>query len=214
MKKKYFPILAASGCLVLILLIIGITLLVKNFTSSKERMDLSEYYNITAENQVAITLNDTILDVYGTLIDGHVYLDYQFVHDSINSRFYWDSNENILLYTTANNVISAKAGDTKYYIGKSSKDYERVIVKATADSALIDIDFINAYSNFTYRYYESPSRIVVTGERDQLTTATVKKNTQIRHEDDLKSPILCDIEKGTTIKIFFPDKLKIFQHIN
>lgn len=201
MKKKYFPVLITGGCIVLVLLIIGTILLVKKYTPSKERMDLTEYYNITTESQVAITLNDNLCDVYGTLIDGHVYLDYQFVHDYINARFYWDSNENILLYTTASNVISANAGSTGYYIGKSSKDYGRVIVKATADSALIDIDFLNAYSNFTYHYYESPSHVVITGERDELTTATVKKDTQIRHKGGIKSPILCDIKKGTTITI-------------
>ena len=75
-----------------------------------------------------------------------LYLDYHFVHDVLNKRFYWDANENILLYTTADDVVSANAEATTYMIGKSSNDYERVIVRATADSALIDIDFVKLYS--------------------------------------------------------------------
>lgn len=202
MKKKSILALIAGGCIALVLLIIGIVA----FTPSKERMELSEYYNISDETQVAIILNDTLCETYGTLINDHVYLDYKFVHDNINSRFYWDFNENILLYTTASSVISANAGDSSYHIGRSSKDYGRAIVKATADSALIDIDFINAYSNFTYRYYESPSRIVITGERDEVTTATVKRDTEIRSLAGIKSPILCDVEKGTALTILEADK--------
>lgn len=206
MRKKSIPVLIAGGCVVLLLLIVGIIALINKYTPSKERMELSEYYNLSDENQVAIVLNDSVCEAYGTLIDGHVYLDYQFVHDNINSRFYWDANENILLYTTASNVISANAGDTGYYIGKSSKDYGRTIVKATADSALVDIDFINAYSNFVYSYYESPSRVVITGAREELAVATVKKNTEIRCEDDIKSSILLDLKKGTSVNIVEEDK--------
>lgn len=201
MKKQVTPVMMAGAAVALILLIIGIVVLISNLTPSKERMNLSEYYKITEDNQVAITVNGTVYETYGTLINDHVYLDYKFVHDHINSRFYWDANENILLYTTANDVISAKAEATSYYIGKSSKDFDREIVKATADSALIAIDFINTYSNITYTYYDSPSRIVITNISEDITVATVKKNTQLRFDKNIKSPILCDIQKNNTVTI-------------
>ena len=44
--------------------------------------------------------NNEVIDAKGRLIDGHVYLDYNTVYNYINPRFYWDSNENILRYTT------------------------------------------------------------------------------------------------------------------
>ena len=206
MKNKSFPVVLVSGAVVLILLIVGIIFLINRFTPTKERMELTEYYNITEENQVAVILNNKVYETNGILIDGHVYLDYHFLHDYVNNRFYWDSNENILLYTTASSTISANAEATNYYVGKSSINHGRVIVKATADSAYVDIDFVASYSHFTYRYYESPSRIVMSNEQTEVTIATIKKNTQIRQLGGIKSPILSDIDRKTTVTVLNTDK--------
>lgn len=205
-KKQILPILIAAGAIVLVLLLIlGITL-VKKYTPTKEHKDLSEYYGITEDSQVAITLNNTVLETYAKMIDGHVYVDYEFVHDILNSRFYWDANENILLYTTANDVISARADETGYNIGKSSSDYGRAIVKASAESAWVDLDFVKTYSDFTYTYYESPSRIVITNDWKEITICTLRKNTEVRYKGGIKSPILADVKKGDVLTILETDK--------
>lgn len=199
------PILIAAGIISLVLLIFLGANLFKTYSPSKEYMELDEYFEISNDSQVAITLNNHVLDTHATLIDDHVYLDYGFVHDVLNCRFYWDANENILLYTTANDVISAKADESRYYIGKSSADYERPIVKASAESAWIDIDFVNKYSDFEYQYFESPARIVVTNEWNDITISTLKSKTQVRLEGDIKSPILSDVVKGNVLTILEQD---------
>ena len=122
MKKKALPILVVCGLIVVIVAIMGITSLIRKYTPSKERQDLNTYYNISSDDQVAIVLNNELIESQGKLIDGHVYLDYHFIHDTLNSRFYWDHNENILLYATSQDLISAEADSTKYLITKSSVD--------------------------------------------------------------------------------------------
>lgn len=200
------PVLIAAGVITFVLVIIlGINLFNK-FSPSREQLALNDYYKMSSDTQVAITLDNTILDSYGTLIGDQVYLDYQFVHDVLNTRFYWDANENILLYTTANDVISAKADESRYYIGKSSANYERVIVKASADSAWIDIDFVKKYTNIDFTYYENPSRIVITSEWSDITISTLKEKTEIRFEDNIKSPILAEAKKGDVLTILESDK--------
>lgn len=205
-KKQILPVFVIGGLIVLVLLFILGSKLIEKYTPSKEHMDLSEYYNLTEENQVAITLNNTVLEDYGTMIDDHLYLDYEFVHDVLNNRFYWDENENILLYTTANDVISAKADATSYNVGKSSTDYGRPIVKATADSAWVDLEFVKTYSDFTYSYYESPSRIVITNEWKEITISTLKGDTEVRLKGGIKSPILSDVKKGDVLTILVTDE--------
>lgn len=200
------PVLIAAGVITFVLVIIlGINLFNK-FSPSREQLALNDYYKMSSDTQVAITLDNTVLDSYGTLIGDQVYLDYQFVHDVLNTRFYWDANENILLYTTANDVISAKADESRYYIGKSSANYERVIVKASADSAWIDIDFVKKYTNIDFTYYENPSRIVITSEWSDITISTLKEKTEIRFEDNIKSPILAEAKKGDVLTILESDK--------
>ena len=205
-KKQVLPVLVIVGLIILVLLFIVGSNLIKKYTPTKEHKELTEYYGMTDDSQVAITLNNTVLENYGTLMDGHVYLDYKFVHDVLNSRFYWDANENILLYTTATDVISAKADETSYSIGKSSSDYGRPIVKATAESAWVDLEFVNTYSDFTYSYYESPSRIVITNEWKDITVSTLKGNTEVRFKGGIKSPILADVKKGDVLTILEVDE--------
>ena len=205
-NKQVLPVLVIVGLIVLVLtLTVGIKLIQK-YTPSKEHLELSDYYGLENDSQVAITLNNTVLDQFGTLIDGHVYLDYKFVHDVLNSRFYWDANENILLYTTATDVISAEAEATTYSIGKSSADHGRIIVRATADSAWVDLEFVKAYSDFNYSYYESPSRLVIVNEWKEITVSTLKRNTEVRLKGGIKSPILSDVKKGDVLTILEVDE--------
>ena len=49
MKKKILPVIAFIAVVVLIIAIIGISSLAKKYTPSKERMDLSEYFNILSD---------------------------------------------------------------------------------------------------------------------------------------------------------------------
>ena len=195
MKKKALPVLVVCALIVIIVAITGISALIKKYTPSKERQELSEYYNLTSEDQVAIILNNEVIETTAKMIGDHVYIDYQFVHDSLNPRFYWDANENILLYATARDLISAEADSNSYLVTKSSIDYGRPIVKATSDSAYIDLDFVKEYSDFTYEYFSDPNRIIVYNTWGSYEVATVKRNTHIRVKGGIKSPILADVKE-------------------
>lgn len=205
-KKQILPVLFIVGLIILVLLFIVASRLIEKYTPTKEHKELTEYYNITEESQVAITLNNTILESKATVIDGHIYLDYIFVHDVLNERFYWDANENILLYATATDLISAKADATNYSIGKNNNDFGRPVVKATADSAWIDLEFVKTYSDFTYSIFESPMRLVITNEWKDITISTLKGNTEVRVKGGIKSPILKDVKKGDILTILEEDE--------
>lgn len=201
MKKKTIPILTVCALIVIIVAIIGGSVLLRKYTPSKEHKGLTSYYNITADNQVAIVLNNELTSSYATLIDGHIYVDYNFVHDTLNSRFYWDHNENILLYATSRDLISAEADSNKYLITKSSVDYGRPVVKANSDSAYIDFDFVKEYTDLTYKYIKDPNRIIITNQWGDYETASVKKNSTVRVKGGIKSPILKDITETTDVTV-------------
>ena len=57
MKKKLLPVFCVMAILALIIGIISISVFIRKYSFSKERQDLNEYYNISAEDQVAIFLN-------------------------------------------------------------------------------------------------------------------------------------------------------------
>jgi spore germination protein YaaH len=205
MKKKFIPFLAAGALIIVVILFMLLGSLIEKYTPSKERQDLSEYYNLSSSDDVAVILNNQILSVTGKLIDGNVYLDFDTIHDLINSRFYWDTNENKLLYTTADALISADAESTTYLVNKDSHSLDHVIVKASADTAYVAVDFVKQYSDFTYEVYGTPARIVLTNSWGDVTVASPKKNGEIRYQGGIKSLILADVEKGAELTVLEPD---------
>ena len=201
MKKKVLPVLIISGLIVVVLAFIGISAVIDSLTPTTERANLTEYFEITEESQVAITLDNDILDTYATTINGEVYVDFNFIYNNLSSRFYWDSNENILLYTTSSDIISAEAEATSYMTGKSSVDFGKVIVKATADSALVHLDFVSNFADIRVSYYNEPNRVVITKTWGDVSVASAKNNTQVRLDAQIKSPILSDIATGASVTI-------------
>lgn len=208
MKKNALPVLIIVGLIAIVGAFIGVSALIEKYTPSDERQDLAEYYNITEESQdaaassqVPVILDNTILEEYAVSINGEVYLDYYFVYEYLNSRFYWDSNENILLYTTATDIISAKAEATSYNVGKSTTDFGKVIVKATADSALIHLDFVSLYADISCEYFEAPTRVVITAQWGDINTTSAKNDTVVRVENNIKSPILSDVTQNASLVV-------------
>ena len=57
-------------------------------------------------------------DTTAKLVAGKIYIEYRFLHDTLNQRFYWDGNENKLLYTTPSEVTSVAAGSSEYQTDK------------------------------------------------------------------------------------------------
>ena len=65
----------------------------------------------------------------GKLIDGKVYLDYGTVSSTLNKRFYWDKNENKLLYTTPTDIITISIDGNTYQVSGQEQTVDYVIFK-------------------------------------------------------------------------------------
>ncbi len=199
MKDKIIPIAAVLSLIFIILVSIIVGKKIKQYVPSSEEQDLETYFGITSDDEIAIELNHNIIEEKALLRDGGIYLDFNYVHDNLNDRFYWDTNENILLYTTSSDVIKASADSKDYYIGrkKDSKPYKIVLVNV--DKTYIALDYVAEYTNLTYEYFEEPDRILMQTKWGTVTKAAVKRKTQLRVEDSVKSNILKELEKDDTL---------------
>ena len=124
-------------CLFVILLIAAVVgaFLWKKYSPSKEKADLEEYYGIEEEGQLAITINNEITEPHGMISEGKAYIQYETVRDHISNRFYWDPNENKLLYTLPKDIVTVEVGSKDYMVSndKNSEDY--VILKTEGSTA-------------------------------------------------------------------------------
>lgn len=196
-KRRRQRILILKVSLFIILVIAAVTgaFLWKKYSPSKEKADLNKYYGIEQKGQLAIIVNNEILEPQGMLAEGKAYIQYETVRDHISNRFYWDPNENKLLYTLPKDIVSVDVGTKDYMVSndKNSEDY--VILKTEGSTAYIALDFIQQYVNIDYEVYENPGRVSITSEWGESLVASVKKNTQVRYRGGVKSPVLTEIEK-------------------
>lgn len=192
-KRGWQSVILAAAVIVVIILVVVIGKFIDKYSMSDETMDLKEYYGITKESTAAIVLNHEVIEQQATIKDGMAYVDYETVKDVFNQRFYWDANENLLLYTTPTDVVSAAANSKEYFITKDKKTENYTIVYAGEETAYIAMEYIKKFTDLEYRYYENPYRVVVTTDWSDYKSVTVKKDTQVRHKGGVKSPILTEV---------------------
>lgn len=191
-KKKKGIIVAVI--LIAIIIFLATIVLIQKFAPSKEVKDLAEYYNIKEDEYLVVVQNE-VSEKHALYIDGEIYVDYNTVEEDFNHRFYWDSNENLLIYTTATEIIKTEVGSKEYYVNKSKTETDYQIVKTQGEDVYIALDYINMFSNIEYELYQNPNRLVVDCKWGKTYTySDVKKATQIRVEASIKSPILKKVE--------------------
>lgn len=181
----------------------------KRYGSSSEKADLNQYYGLVNEDDIAVIVNnqvvrsteDTEAVPPGKMFDGTPYVEYSVVRDRINKRIYWDSNENVLLYTLPNGNVTVEVGSKEYTEINETKSEEYVILKTEGKTAYIALPFIQHYTNMTYSVYEQPDRAVITSEWGKVQTAKLKRDTEVRYQGGVKSPILTEVEKSDKVTV-------------
>ena len=173
----------------------------KRYSPSKEQANLQEYYGIQQEGQLPVIDHDHIPEPQGMISEGKAYLQYEIVRDYINSRFYWDPNENILLYTLPTDMVSVEVGSTDYSVSRDKNSEDYVILKTEGSTAYIALDFIQKYTNMEYEVYDDPQRIVVQSDWGEKTVAEVKRDTAVRYRGGVKSPVLTEVAKNDQVTI-------------
>lgn len=200
-KVNKVPILAGIAFILIVLLAAFISTMVRKYTPTKERVNLQEYYHVSGGDDMAVILDQQLLEEKARFWDGHVYLDYQAVRQYLNQRFYWESSQNILRYTTDSDVISVNAGEDTYMVGKKNNNAEYTIVKVDGESVYLALEFVQKYTNLDFTVNTEPNRVQITASWGQISRADVKKKTKIRVKGGIKSPIVADVAKGSRVTL-------------
>lgn len=199
-KKNNNKILIAALVLIIIGMVAFGSIFLWKYGPTKERYDLDTYFGIKSDNGLGITVNNEVMEQQGLRIDNHVYVPYEIVRDYLNERFYWDSNENLLLYTLPEAIVKAEVGSSTYTVAKTEQSKDYAILKTEGSAAYIALDFVKEYTDLDYNVYEDPNRVMIETDFDGRTVATVKRDTEVRLRGGVKSPILIDVKKGDKVR--------------
>ena len=201
--------------IILILAAAGGFLIWHRYGASNERADREQYYGLDQEDEIAVVVNNEVVrdeadssaeesetsPAPGKVYDGQYYIEYSVVRDRINSRFYWDPNENILLYTLPEGNVAVEVGSNEYTDVAEKKSADYTILKTEGSTAYIALPFIQEYTNMDYEVYDDPIRAVITSEWGEIQTAEIKRDTEVRYQGGVKSPILTEIKKGSKVTV-------------
>ncbi len=190
---------AVIGTVVAVLLIAGAITwkMIQAAAPSTERLLLTEYYQVP-EGEMLVLLDDAVYEKNALLIDGAVYLDLELVQE-MNYRFYWDTDEKLLIYTTSTEIYKAYAGENRYYINNATTASEHPPVIKNDTGNYVSMEYALPFLNLTYQIYRDPDRLVIQYTGNDYLYATVLKDTELRVSYDSKSAILADVKKDDRV---------------
>lgn len=190
MNKKYKPIIAVIVLIILVAILGVVTHVVRKYIPTSEKMNMNEYYGEMSEGEIALILGTEKLDERG-LVDGdRVYLPLDVVNTYLNQRYYWDSENQQVLYATPSELTSASA---------SSESGDQVWLKN--DKVYLNLTYVQQYTDIDAYITKDPYRIAIQYKFKNVKTVKVKKNTNIRYRGGIKSPILTSVKKGTQLRL-------------
>ncbi|MGN0402954.1 MAG: glycosyl hydrolase family 18 protein [Acetatifactor sp.] len=203
--KKVIPVIIA----ILLILIIGAAAFGKKildkYSYGKEYADLDEYYGVEnasvdgADGMLAIVLQDELVEELALVINGRVYFDFDTVQKYFNDGFYTDFNEQMLLYTSAVDTVQVMIGEKVYSDREGAHDTEFEICVMKNDKLYLAADFVKLFANFSYEKYDRHMQVYT--EWGVKKTFDIAKDTQLRVQGGIKSPILKDMKVGDTVEV-------------
>ncbi|MDO4274942.1 MAG: glycosyl hydrolase family 18 protein [Eubacteriales bacterium] len=185
MKKKYMPVIVVC-LLIFVVAVAGLgTHLVMKYLPTKARMDLNEYYGQVAEGETALIMGSEKLEQRGLLSGDMPYLPLEVVTGYLNQRYYWDSENQQVLYATPSELTSA-----------SSSEEPGGEVWLRDGSVYLSLDYIKKYTDIDAYVYQDPDRVAVQYQFEGIQTVRAEKDTYVRYRGGIKSKVLTEVEKG------------------
>lgn len=203
MKKRIIAVLVP---IVLIFIVIAVALgsqILKRYSYSKNKADLKEYFQLAQDDEVAMVVQDTLVEEKALLRDNVIYFALSTVEKYFTERFYVNSEEQVLVFTTDTDIIQiniAYDSDVMYVSGAGQElGYKAAFYEG--DTLYIAADYVKRYANFEYQVYDAPLHMQVYTEWGSYTEAVLSKKTALRYQGGIKSDILVQLAAGDAVTV-------------
>lgn len=201
---KVVPFVVA---LLLIAVIVGIVYgskIVDKYSYSGEYADKNDYFEVFYDYQVALIINNEKMSEKGVHYKNTNYLSEEDVKKFFTDRFYINTDEQEIRYTTQDYIVKAKLNQSEnftYYVGEEARSLNSAPAITNDGKAYISVEYIKLFADFDVTYFDDPSRLVIYTEAKQLQTAKINKDTKVRYRGGVKSDILEDMTEGDIVYV-------------
>ncbi|MCD8039068.1 MAG: glycosyl hydrolase family 18 protein [Lachnospiraceae bacterium] len=203
MKKRIITILVPVVLIILVAAAAIGSMLYGRFSYSKERADMDSYFGITQADDTAIVMQDEIVEEMAKYADGLCYFTLSTVEKYFTDRFYVNSDELVLLFTTDTDVVKINIGEGSnlMYISDVPEELGYRAAFYDGDVLYIAADYVQKFSNLEYYLYDEPLHVQVYTQWDEYTYATLSKKTAVRYQGGRKSAVLQELAAGDHVTI-------------
>lgn len=204
MQKKLKTFIIFIVLIVILSIAIIAVNLIKKYTPGKEKADLNKYFALEGalgDDVLAVIVDNEIAEEKSIIVENNVYLNILTIKKSINNKFYWDYNENVLIFTTPSDLIKVEIASNDYYVNKNRNSLNVPIVKSDGDNVYVLAEFIKMYTGIEYKLHSDPQRVSIINTWGEFNVANVKRDSVIRRLAGIKSPIISDVNKNDQVTI-------------
>lgn len=194
MKKKAVPVVVALGLILLVVAGFVGSRFLEQYIPSSEQADLTEFFGATGD-EVAVYLNDNLQETKGLFIDGQTYLPIRWINEMLNERFYWDSNEKLLVYALPDSIVYANS-DTRGATGNS-------LIQIREDDVYLSMGLVANYTDAEFTAYDASQykRVFINNNWTDKERAPVMKSGNVRIKGGIKSPVTTHILPGSRVTV-------------
>ena len=153
---------------------------------------------------LAVILEDQADTREALRLDGHLYLNYSMVYDTLNRRFFWDEESKTMLYTTPLELLEIPLGASEFSSDNAEGGicrYDHPVVLMQDDVLYLSADLVLQYTNCEYVSGEDEYHILLHYRWGTVRTAKASRNASVRYEDSIKSPVLADLAEGDEVTV-------------
>lgn len=202
MKKK-LTVAGLVVCLIIILCIIGLmTDSLPQFAPADRYRDLTGYFGVEpGGGEAVMVVNGEVSEIPAWQVDSRWYLDCEEAASMLGSRMYADYNENVAVFTVPEDIYRFIPDVTGYDARMGRVDTEQAVIVTRGEKWGVSLDFLSEYTDFTYTYYENPSRLVMLADWSTLTVRPVEGDCKLRDEADKRAEIVEDLEVGSQVYV-------------
>lgn len=207
MKKRVITVLVPVILIIIVIAAAFGSTLYQKYSYSKERADLAAYFGVTQADEAALVVQDTVVEEKAKVQGGTVYFALSTVEKYFTDRFYVNSVEQVLLFTTDTDVVKINIGDASdiMYVSDAAQElgYKAAFYEngGEGDTLYIAADYVQKYANFEYHLYDNPLHIQIYTQWDSYTAMTISKKTALRYQGGIKSDILVDLDEGDEVAV-------------
>ena len=211
-KFNWKPLLLLIPVAAIVIVIIMVASAIKAHKApTADVTDLDYYYNLAANpsleldkaesDELAIVFEDEILTERAFKSGSEVYVRLGLISDNVDSRFYYDANEQVLIVTDALKSMTAYPDQNYYTSGDEQVNTDYAVITERNGEIYVAVDFACDYSSANYGVYEDPARVVITYKTGEKTFVDAKTDTYVRVLGGIKAEVVGAVDSGSSLQV-------------